>query len=495
MPHSLVGSLAAVGEEEDEPEPPLISRSIYYFVAFFALWFGPGMFDQDGDGDFDVDDVGVLVKHVFGLQPPHAARAAREARAARRTKAATLEDASLNEEASSQHVAHMTTDTFRSSRHKAQQIDWARRPEQTNGEQLYTPVRARSLPATRRLSALPEPGESAEVFDIDMSLVAERDEGADIVAEHEVAQRLRSGQVKPLFIALQCLLVFMLWIVEALRSGENLADANAGLETLLPGYTELRLYRDVGDSCDDLRDELWRLLTYQFTHIGFLHVTTNVLLTLALGIPLEALHGNARIAFMFNLGVLGGALCCFLGGTRAPVVGMSGGVYALMGIHFADLALNWSNKRFRKLTLAFLVGLAAIDILATQIGVSPENASQLAHVGGFIAGTCVGVCIGTNFEVKRHERILQGVAVVVGLVFTALCLAIGMRWPPQGLLEDMPWCWARQVWSPALLGAAGWHCVRCGSQACIDAWSQQQYVEAVSAYKCETEYGWKVSGP
>jgi len=42
------------------------------------------------------------------------------------------------------------------------------------------------------------------------------------------------------------------------------------------------------------RLELWRYLTYMFIHSGKLHLAFNVLAQLALGIPLEMVHGKLR---------------------------------------------------------------------------------------------------------------------------------------------------------------------------------------------------------
>lgn len=72
---------------------------------------------------------------------------------------------------------------------------------------------------------------------------------------------------------------------------------------------------------------------------------------------------------MYELGVVGGALCFVLiGGGQGALVGCSGGVYAIFGIQIAELLMNWGNENrgflnhwtrllseYRKLLVGFLL--------------------------------------------------------------------------------------------------------------------------------------------
>lgn len=103
------------------------------------------------------------------------------------------------------------------------------------------------------------------------------------------------------------------------------------------------MLRLAGDSCEDLRAQVWRWWTYQFTHVGAVHVMMNAALNVVLGIPLELMHGSLRVALMFNIGVVGGAMCYSVNDAHTVVVGCSGGCYALIGTHIADLLMNWRS--------------------------------------------------------------------------------------------------------------------------------------------------------
>merc|ERR1719277_1272699 len=140
-------------------------------------------------------------------------------------------------------------------------------------------------------------------------------------------------------------------MIDFSTDGTDPLTAKAGIDSFKPCWVDLRLSTGCGDALQDQRFQAWRWLTYQWTHVGIMHVLMNVFLNCLLGIPLEGLHGPLRMAVMFNVGVFGGACCYFLSDAHTVVVGCSGGCYALIGMHVADLIMNWAQKKFRWPTL------------------------------------------------------------------------------------------------------------------------------------------------
>merc|ERR1712217_133081 len=231
---------------------------------------------------------------------------------------------------------------------------------------------------------------------------------------------------------------------------------------------------------------------------GAMHVLMNVFLNSMLGIPLEGLHGSLRMVLMFNVGVFGGACCYFFNDAHTAVVGCSGGCYALIGIHLADLIMNFHQKKFRIPTLFFLLLIVGVDILSYISALSPENASHSAHIGGGIAGLISGVLLVRNLKVIRCERIFQCILVIIGVGLAGYCLAFlfMQETGPRSLweeLEDQPgWCWTRQVWNDTI-NEYGWECVRCGKEACVQEWSRQGFIADVKLEVC-TKKGWYYDG-
>ncbi|KAH8052267.1 hypothetical protein JL722_10368 [Aureococcus anophagefferens] len=79
-------------------------------------------------------------------------------------------------------------------------------------------------------------------------------------------------------------------------------------------------------------------------HSGLEHIGFNIILQLIFGIPIELIHG-AIIFFIYEMGVVCGALACVMSDPYIAVVGCSGGVYCLFGIHVAHMILNWSDMK------------------------------------------------------------------------------------------------------------------------------------------------------
>ena len=193
--------------------------------------------------------------------------------------------------------------------------------------------------------------------------------------------------------------------------------------------------------------EPWMFVTYGFVHKDWAHFISNLILQLLFGLPLEMAHTTGAVACIYCLGVLGAGL------TRAtyrsvdfpPLVGASGGVYALITAHISSMALNWRSdskivwscpglnnspevvrtsvfKWCRAVVLAsFIVAdwvITYLDITTTcnGVGCSPAT-SYIAHLSGAICGFSVGLLV---LKDRRRKIWKQGVKLAI---FTALIIA------------------------------------------------------------------------
>jgi len=317
-------------------------------------------------------------------------------------------------------------------------------------------------------------------------------------------------QYLPVFVVLQSLVCMVLWVIFSLRDGTDLG----GLESIWPEQTDLCLQWD----CVDYRSEAWRWWTYQFTHIGIAHVAGNCVMTLFFGINLEGVHGWWRMFLMFNIGVFGGSCCCFVADPHTRVVGMSGGCYALVGMHFGDVLMNFNEQRraaehfanlpseqkknleniWRKMIIAprqkiaVLLLLVTIDLVQGYL-TRGSGVSLSAHFGGFVAGFLICIVLGHNMVVKGHERCFWVCAVLAGTGCILFCMLWGMSWPPRDIFDPTPWCWGRQIANVSVFGDNTWHCVRCPDDACIRRWHIQAYIETVTDRTCQSNGGWDVT--
>eukprot|EP00434_Breviolum_minutum_P031541 symbB.v1.2.027890.t1/scaffold2895.1/size67727/2 len=274
----------------------------------------------------------------------------------------------------------------------------------------------------------------------------------------------------PTFTLIQSTLIFVSYILFSATSGKSFA----GLETLFPGQTDLALtnVQTEGSSCEDFRFQLWRALTYQFTHSSFTHMLGNVLLLAICGISLEGFHGTLRLLWMFEIGVLGGAGCVCVFDSHARVVGMSGGAYSLLGQQLGDVLLNWERKSAPyRLIFIFLLTLTEVVLYLLN---PQDEISYSAHMGGAVAGLLLVLVFGRNLTIKTYaieqEVIRIAKALLFGLVIFCICWAL-LNWPPMDLIEQVPYCWSREVSNQTIFGDGTFHCVRCGDSDCIARWS------------------------
>mmetsp|Transcript_56560 Transcript_56560/g.143090 ORF Transcript_56560/g.143090 Transcript_56560/m.143090 type:complete len:439 (+) Transcript_56560:160-1476(+) len=437
-----------MAEEKQRVAP--CSYVLYYIVLFFAYWFGSNRFDVDGDGDFDPEDVqAYLADKGFVKKNFKQSRTGRaKAKKAKAKSKAAVKD-----------------------------------------------VTAGSSPQGQSKPKSTDSGGDGEVGIEDF--IASKVDGE--AAEMEMMENLIEKQQVPWFMTFECMAVFFLWFVFAIKDGltseGDPLQAKAGLDSIAPGMTVLQW---AGANCEDYSKQVWRWVTYQFTHVGAMHALMNVFLCVMLGIPLEGLHGHWRTAVMFNVGVLGGALCYMLTDAHTAVVGCSGGCYALIGIHFADLIMNWRQKKFRIPTIIFLVLLVSVDVFSYVMSLSEENSSHAAHIGGAVSGLIIGVLVCRNLKMYWHEKVLMAMLFVLGLGLVGFSFfwIFSAQGGPINIFEmaggENGYCWVRQVYLPSV-DESQWLCVRCGTQSCIDLWEQQKYLETVSMVVCQ-EKTWYYDG-
>ncbi|XP_032994653.1 rhomboid-related protein 3 isoform X4 [Lacerta agilis] len=181
----------------------------------------------------------------------------------------------------------------------------------------------------------------------------------------------------------------------------------------------------------ELRAQAWRYLTYIFMHAGIEHLGLNVVLQLLVGVPLEMVHGAARIGFVYIAGVVAGSLAVSIADMTAPVVGSSGGVYALISAHLANIVMNWSGMKCQFKLLRMAVALICMSFefgRAVWLRFYPSayppcpHPSFVAHLGGVAVGITLGVVILRNYEQRLQDQSLWWIFVSMYVVFVLFAI-------------------------------------------------------------------------
>ncbi|ESO08983.1 hypothetical protein HELRODRAFT_109972 [Helobdella robusta] len=193
------------------------------------------------------------------------------------------------------------------------------------------------------------------------------------------------------------------------------------------------------------RYEAWRFISYMFIHDGIMHILSNLIFQLIIGLPLELFHKFWRVGIVYVLGVIAGSLATSIFDNKTYLVGASGGCYALIGAHFATIIMNWKN-----MTHDWMSGPLKFIFTSVDIGVAiwsrynnPNRVAYAAHFAGLAAGVLIGVPVLRNIEVLRWEKILFWVCLALYL----LLVLFSICW--NGFYPDFP----PTDWRPCCPGA------------------------------------------
>nr|CAD7406802.1 unnamed protein product [Timema cristinae] len=151
---------------------------------------------------------------------------------------------------------------------------------------------------------------------------------------------------------------------------------------------------------------------------SWLHLLFNLVVQVLVGLPLEMVHGSLRIGAVYMAGVLAGSLGTSVFDTDVYLVGASGGVYALLAAHLANVLLNYNNMEFGIVRLIGIFVVASADVgfaVYDRYAAEPMGppVSYVAHLTGALAGLTIGLLVLKNFEQKLHEQLIWWIALGV----------------------------------------------------------------------------------
>ncbi|CAG0881606.1 unnamed protein product [Darwinula stevensoni] len=208
----------------------------------------------------------------------------------------------------------------------------------------------------------------------------------------------------------------------------------------------------------DRKREIWRFFLYMLLHAGYgrievtlrlgsplrkfikfpiglfdswLHVAFNVVVQILVGLPLEMVHGSLRIAAIYMAGVLAGSLGTSVMDPGVYLVGASGGVYALLAAHLANVLLNYHHMHCGVVRLLGVFAIASADVGfavynryaggGDGVGGAPP-VSFVAHLAGALAGLTIGLIVLKNFGQNLHEKLIWWVGLGVYMACTLFAI-------------------------------------------------------------------------
>lgn len=183
----------------------------------------------------------------------------------------------------------------------------------------------------------------------------------------------------------------------------------------------------------------WRYFTYSFLHADLEHIISNMVIFMLVCPLLELAHDSLRPALVYIVGVILGSLLAGIWSPDSYLVGASGGCYAVVLAHIANIIMNCGEMDKKWLTirlvvLAPLVFAAVFDVYKAYVRYFTEfggssGVSYAAHVGGTITGLFFGSVILRNYHEKAYEKWIQVLFFVLfGGVFVYAIAMTLMGW-------------------------------------------------------------------
>jgi membrane associated rhomboid family serine protease len=156
--------------------------------------------------------------------------------------------------------------------------------------------------------------------------------------------------------------------------------------------------------------EVDRLLSYSLIHGNMIHLASNMLGLLLLGLALEHRIGKLNFLTAFFAGVVVSSLGAYLS-SHVIVIGASGGAYALLGVYVFDRYLepDPNNERFKSTTNTRIILAVIVESI---ISLFFTNIALGVHLIGFAFGVSYALIISKpNF--RFVARVLFGVPVLI----------------------------------------------------------------------------------
>lgn len=163
------------------------------------------------------------------------------------------------------------------------------------------------------------------------------------------------------------------------------------------------------------------ILSTMFLHADAVHIVSNLVIFMFMALGFEDRVGRGRLLFIFLAGGIVGTLlhsayAFAVGGIQTPVVGASGGVFAVIGAY----ATLWPRD---KVVLFFILILpnvpvyiaagayTVLEIVALEGFGGGGGVARYAHLGGLIGGVFLAFLMGRMGQATPRER--QGHEIVV----------------------------------------------------------------------------------
>jgi membrane associated rhomboid family serine protease len=182
--------------------------------------------------------------------------------------------------------------------------------------------------------------------------------------------------------------------------------------------------------CKDQRHELWRLLSCIFSHANLNHYSSNIFAMILYSFMLELYQDWYYITPLFILGTIHGNLSFYYAKPYYGAIGVSQGVFTLVGLNCANGILN--ANALPLLQTVIIAYLCLTTLIGEAVSYDEDNnIAYICHWGSLISGILGG--LGFLKTYQSNTYLLN-----TSRFFATLYLAYGFyliyhytfEWPP-----------------------------------------------------------------
>jgi membrane associated rhomboid family serine protease len=167
--------------------------------------------------------------------------------------------------------------------------------------------------------------------------------------------------------------------------------------------------------------EWWRLVTWNFLHIGLMHLLFNSFALYQIGPQVEEIYGSPKFIFIYlATGIVAGLASVML--VPSLTAGASGSLFGLIGL-MAAYGYRQGGVLGRALMRQMLIW-AGIGFV---FGLMSPGINNVAHAGGFVAGGGIAFLIPAESPTTAHAARLWNAVLIVCVLVVAASFAMAGR--------------------------------------------------------------------
>lgn len=182
--------------------------------------------------------------------------------------------------------------------------------------------------------------------------------------------------------------------------------------------------------CQDKRHELWRLITCIFSHANLNHFTSNIMGIVLFSFMLELYQDWRYILPLFLIGVIHGNLSFYYAKPYYGAIGVSQGVFALVGMNAANGIINAPVLPRLQSLIIFYFCITTLIGEAISYDES-NNIAYICHWGSLISGFLGGMSLLKQYKPTIYLKYTSYCFVWLYLGYSIyLMYHYTFEWPP-----------------------------------------------------------------